>query len=63
MCQTIAEVVRDWLAENLCLAFQTAESAGVYDAIAVSLKLGSVWMGGLRIAPAPQFLNRKSKPG
>jgi hypothetical protein len=63
MGQAIAEVVRDSLAENLCLALQTAESTSVYDAIPIALKLGSVWMRGLRIAPAPQFLNRESKLG
>jgi hypothetical protein len=59
MGEPVAEMIGEAFAKDLSLAFQTAERAGVNDAIAIALKLSPVGMGRLRIAPAPQFLIRK----
>jgi hypothetical protein len=57
--EPVAEMVGEALAKDLSLAFQTAECAGVNDAVAIALELSPVGMGWFRIAPAPQFLIRK----
>ena len=54
--QAIAEVVGITGGEDLCFGFETAESAGMDDAVAVARVVTAVGMCGFRVAPAARLL-------
>ena len=56
MGQAIAEVVGIAGGEDLCFGFETAESAGMDDAVAVARVVTAVGMRGLRVASAARLL-------
>jgi hypothetical protein len=56
MRQAIAEMIGIARGEDLSLGFETAECAGMDDAVAVARVVTAVGMRGLRIAPAARLL-------
>ncbi len=63
MRQSIAEVIGKASGENLCLIFQTAEGARVYDTIAVTLIVVAIGMRRFRIAASARLLDSHSIRG
>jgi len=57
--EAVTEVIRKPGREDLRLVFKPSESARVYDAVAVSLKIVTVRMRRLGITPPPRGLYRK----
>src|SRR5258708_7566536 len=60
--QAIAEMIRIARGEHLRFRFQTAKSAGMDNAIAVTRVDAAVWMGRFGIAPAAGLF-RTHRPG
>ncbi len=63
MGEAVAEMIGDAGREDLRLVFETAEGAGVDDAIAVALELGAVGVGQFRVAPPAAHLRPKPEGG
>ena len=61
VCQAIAEMVAQVWRKDLRLGFQTAKSAGVYDAVAVPAKGTAIGMIWFRVNPSPALCRRKPK--
>jgi hypothetical protein len=59
--QAVAKVIREALREDLGLVLQAPESAGMHDAVAVSLKIVSVGMGKFGVAAAACPLHWKAQ--
>lgn len=60
--QPVPKVIGHPLGKNLGLGFQTAERPGMYDPVAVPLKIIAVGMGWLRKSSSPAARDLKSEP-
>lgn len=63
MGQAISKMVGEPGRENLCLVFQSSERAGVYHAVAVSLKFISIGMRKLGVTASAGSLDWKFEMG
>lgn len=60
VCKAVSEVIRETSSKDLSLPFQSPKCTGVYDAVAVALKIGSVRVRRLGKFSTAQSLWTKS---